>query len=325
MMITDMATGLPQVKGGKVRALGVSTCEALAADARVADDRGSGRSRATTWASGSPRTCRPTRRPPSSTKLHDVLIEATKGPAMQQYYTHHRHRSVHRRRRPSSASSRRPSRRSGRHHQEGRHRAGVSKRRSRRGAHAADEAPEAVTAGMRHRCDWAAARASRAIGSTRPSHLAEHGELDYLVLECLAERTIALAQLRRRRDPASGYDTRLTERIESLLPILTRRGIRLVSNFGAANPLAAADADRRHRAPPAHPGQGRRGHRRRRARRCSTSTRRRWKAAFRCRTTRRSCRPTRTSAPRRCCPRSRAAPTSWSPVASPTRRCSSRR
>ena len=75
-----------------------------------------------------------------------------------------------------------------------------------------------------------------------PVHLAEHGGLDYLVLECLAERTIALAQLRRRRDPASGYDARLPQRIESLLPVLARRRTRLISNLGAANPLAAADA-----------------------------------------------------------------------------------
>ncbi|HET7032650.1 MAG TPA: acyclic terpene utilization AtuA family protein, partial [Casimicrobiaceae bacterium] len=75
-----------------------------------------------------------------------------------------------------------------------------------------------------------------------PIDLAEHGELDYLVLECLAERTIALAQLRRRRDPAAGYDARLAERIESLLPIIARRRVRLLGNFGAANPLAAADA-----------------------------------------------------------------------------------
>jgi hypothetical protein len=75
-----------------------------------------------------------------------------------------------------------------------------------------------------------------------PVHLAEHGALDYLVLECLAERTIALAQLRKRNDPAAGYDARLTERVESLLPILARHRIRLVSNFGAANPLGAADA-----------------------------------------------------------------------------------
>jgi len=71
--------------------------------------------------------------------------------------------------------------------------------------------------------------------------LAERGELDYLVLECLAERTIALAQLRRRKDPSRGYDPRLEQRIEQLLPVLKARGTRLVSNMGAANPLAAAD------------------------------------------------------------------------------------
>jgi hypothetical protein len=75
-----------------------------------------------------------------------------------------------------------------------------------------------------------------------PVDLAERGEIDYLVLECLAERTIALAQLRRRRDPTAGYDARLAERIESLLPILARHRVRLIGNFGAANPLAAADA-----------------------------------------------------------------------------------
>jgi len=75
-----------------------------------------------------------------------------------------------------------------------------------------------------------------------PLDLAERGALDYLILECLAERTIALAQLRRRGNPTAGYDARLAERIESLLPILVRRKVRLVGNFGAANPLAAADA-----------------------------------------------------------------------------------
>ena len=72
--------------------------------------------------------------------------------------------------------------------------------------------------------------------------LARHGALDWLVLECLAERTIALAQLRRRRDAGAGYDERLAARVESLLPVLDATGTRLVSNFGAANPLAAAEA-----------------------------------------------------------------------------------
>ena len=72
--------------------------------------------------------------------------------------------------------------------------------------------------------------------------LAENGDLDYLVLECLAERTIALAQLRKRRDPTGGYDPLLKRRVEMLLPSIKRHGIRLISNFGAANPLAATDA-----------------------------------------------------------------------------------
>ena len=39
--------------------------------------------------------------------------------------------------------------------------------------------------------------------------LTEQGDLDYLVLECLAERTIALAQKRKLQDPNSGYDLSL--------------------------------------------------------------------------------------------------------------------
>jgi len=72
--------------------------------------------------------------------------------------------------------------------------------------------------------------------------LAERGALQFLGLECLGERTVALAQLRKRRDPALGYDPLLVRRMELLLPLLRRNGIRLITNMGAANPLAAADA-----------------------------------------------------------------------------------
>lgn len=70
--------------------------------------------------------------------------------------------------------------------------------------------------------------------------LVQQGQLDYLVLECLAERTIALAQKRKRQDPALGYDPLLERRIESLLPHLVEKKVRLITNMGAANPLAAA-------------------------------------------------------------------------------------
>ena len=72
--------------------------------------------------------------------------------------------------------------------------------------------------------------------------LAERGGIRYLVLECLGERTVALAQLRRRRDSTRGYDPLLERRIELLLPLLKRLGVRLITNMGAANPVAAADA-----------------------------------------------------------------------------------
>ena len=69
--------------------------------------------------------------------------------------------------------------------------------------------------------------------------LASQGELDYLALECLAERTIALAQLRKLTDPAAGFDPLLEKRIGPLLPLAVRNGLRIVTNMGAANPLAA--------------------------------------------------------------------------------------
>ncbi|MEF9444226.1 MULTISPECIES: acyclic terpene utilization AtuA family protein [Burkholderia] len=70
--------------------------------------------------------------------------------------------------------------------------------------------------------------------------LAEHGRLDYLVFECLAERTIAIAQQARRKDPALGYDPLLDARMHAVLPIAAAKRVRIVSNMGAANPRAAA-------------------------------------------------------------------------------------
>lgn len=70
--------------------------------------------------------------------------------------------------------------------------------------------------------------------------LAERGDLDYLVFECLAERTIALAQQVKLRDPSAGYDRLLEERMRAILPIRQARGFKIVSNMGAANPEAAA-------------------------------------------------------------------------------------
>ncbi|MDR3538563.1 MAG: DUF1446 domain-containing protein [Acetobacteraceae bacterium] len=70
--------------------------------------------------------------------------------------------------------------------------------------------------------------------------LAEHGDIQYLGFECLAERTIALAQHARLNEPGGGYDPLLTARMEAVLAVCAGRGIRIVTNMGAANPLGAA-------------------------------------------------------------------------------------
>lgn len=71
--------------------------------------------------------------------------------------------------------------------------------------------------------------------------LAKRGELDFLVFECLAERTIALAQQAKLKDPALGYDPLLERRMRAVLPLCARSGTRIVTNMGAANPRAAAE------------------------------------------------------------------------------------
>ncbi len=75
--------------------------------------------------------------------------------------------------------------------------------------------------------------------------LAERGKLDYLVFECLAERTIARENLTRLKDPERGYTPYLVERFQAVLPACVKNGVRIVTNMGAANPLAAARAVRR--------------------------------------------------------------------------------
>nr|WP_313093240.1 acyclic terpene utilization AtuA family protein [Moraxella sp. CTOTU48268] len=73
--------------------------------------------------------------------------------------------------------------------------------------------------------------------------LAEKGNLNYLVFECLAERTIALANQMKIKDPNLGYDSLLERRMRAVLPFITdsngKKRFKIISNMGAANPHAA--------------------------------------------------------------------------------------
>jgi hypothetical protein len=60
------------------------------------------------------------------------------------------------------------------------------------------------------------------------------------VFECLGERTVALAQQARMKNLDSGYDPLLEERMRMVLPVCAAKGIKIVTNMGAAHPEAAA-------------------------------------------------------------------------------------
>jgi hypothetical protein len=71
------------------------------------------------------------------------------------------------------------------------------------------------------------------------AELAAKGNIKYLCLECLAERTIAIDQQARLKDPGLGYDPLLLERWKQLLPICLKNKVTIITNMGAANPLSA--------------------------------------------------------------------------------------
>jgi hypothetical protein len=70
--------------------------------------------------------------------------------------------------------------------------------------------------------------------------LIARGGAGALIFETLAERTLALAQLNRRENPDGGYAPLLEPMARPILRQCLEHGIPIVSNFGAANPRAAA-------------------------------------------------------------------------------------
>lgn len=61
----------------------------------------------------------------------------------------------------------------------------------------------------------------------------------FLIFETLAERTLALCQLERKRDPARGYSPAVERLLPQVLGPCLAHGIRIIGNFGGANPRAA--------------------------------------------------------------------------------------
>lgn len=71
--------------------------------------------------------------------------------------------------------------------------------------------------------------------------LMEKGNLDYIMFECLAERTIAIGQQDKLKDPQKGYNQLLDARMRKILKLVKKNGVKVITNMGSANPLAALD------------------------------------------------------------------------------------
>ncbi len=69
--------------------------------------------------------------------------------------------------------------------------------------------------------------------------LMEKGELDYIIFECLAERTIAIGQKQKSEDPTKGYNGLLDYRMRKILKLAKDNNIKVITNMGSANPEAA--------------------------------------------------------------------------------------
>ena len=74
-----------------------------------------------------------------------------------------------------------------------------------------------------------------------PKQLVESGQIDYLILDYLAEITMSLLARARSKDPAAGYATDFPDVIARLAPQIKQHGVRVVTNAGGVNPKACQE------------------------------------------------------------------------------------
>jgi hypothetical protein len=75
-----------------------------------------------------------------------------------------------------------------------------------------------------------------------PRQQVEGGPVDYLMLDYLAEVTMSILQKQKERDPSMGYARDFVGAMESVMPAVAERGVRVIANAGGVNPPACAAA-----------------------------------------------------------------------------------
>ena len=75
-----------------------------------------------------------------------------------------------------------------------------------------------------------------------PVHQASKGEIDYLMMDYLAEVTMSILQKQYLKNPAFGYARDIPPLMERLLPLLKEKKFKVITNGGGVNPVACRDA-----------------------------------------------------------------------------------
>ncbi|HEX8130094.1 MAG TPA: acyclic terpene utilization AtuA family protein [Pyrinomonadaceae bacterium] len=77
-----------------------------------------------------------------------------------------------------------------------------------------------------------------------PVRQVKGGQIDYLMLDYLAEVTMSIMQKQRARDPRAGYARDFVPLMREILPDCVERNIRVTANAGGVNPVGCAEAVR---------------------------------------------------------------------------------
>ena len=79
---------------------------------------------------------------------------------------------------------------------------------------------------------------------TAPINQVRGGQIDYLMLDYLAEVTMSIVQKQKQRDPNAGYARDFVSLMREILPDCIARGIKITANAGGVNVKGCADAVR---------------------------------------------------------------------------------
>ncbi len=74
-----------------------------------------------------------------------------------------------------------------------------------------------------------------------PIKLAQHGEINYLTLDYLAEVTMSIMQKQKLKNPLKGYAQDFIELIKKILPQIKKYNLKIITNAGGANPIACRE------------------------------------------------------------------------------------